>query len=132
MYIKSASPKSLSDLDAKYGWNAPDTEVDLRDMIQEFQGLRFSYFAVTSTGSYLVSLKGSGGVTHPSSQICADDVIFGAFTTIWSTDSGVVSLSMRNDIRIAATAGNISISGTPDSGAQCFLLWFDKTGYSAY
>ena len=131
-YIKSASPKSISSLDAQYGWKAPDTEVDLRDMIQEFQGLRLSYFRVTTTGSYLVSLKGSGGITHPSTQICTDDTIVGALVSEWSTDSGLVSFSMRNDVRIAATAGYISISGTPTSGAQCFLLWFDKSGYSAY
>ena len=131
-YIKSASPKSLSGLDAQFGWKAPDTEVDLRDMVQEFQGLRLSYCA-GGTASAALTLLGSGGVTHPSSQICTDDTVVGALVSVGKGGtSGITSFSLRNDVRIHATAGTISISGAATTSQQVILLWYDKTGYLTY
>lgn len=130
MYVKSGSPKSLTDLDTAFGWKAPGSEIDLRDMIQEFQGLRVS-IVNGGTASALLEVKGSGGVSK-SAKISTSDVIFGAIEFDNVAASGVAKLSLRNDVRIAATAGYVSISGGATSGGQILLFWLDKDGYSAY
>lgn len=131
MYIKSASPNSLSSLDSQFGWKAPDSEVDLRDMIQEVQGLRLS-MCDGGSQSALLQVRGSGGVSK-TAKLSTSDTIVGALATVGKGGtSGIASFSMRDDVRIAATAGSISISGGATTGQQILLLWFDKTGYSAY
>ena len=130
-YIKSASPKSLSSLDAQFGWKAPDTEVDLRDMVQEFQGLRMST-AVGGSASAALTVLGSGGVSK-AAKLTTSDTVIGALVTVGKGGtSGIASFSLRNDVRIIATGGSISISGAATTGQQVILLWFDKSGYSAY
>ena len=132
MYVKSGSPKSLSELDTAWGWIANSTEVDLKDVIQELQGLHMS-IAVGGGQSALVEVQGSGAASKAAALISTDDTIVGAITFegIGGT-SGLTNISMRSDVRIAATPGYISVSGGAVTAEQILILWFDKTGYSAY
>ena len=131
MYIKSASPKSLSDLDNAFGWKAPGNEPDLRDMVQELQGIRVGV-AAGSTASVALLVRSHGGTTGNSAPlITTDDVIFGAVEFDNTAASGVSWISLRNDVRIHATAGYISISGASVAGSQILVFWLDKTGYAA-
>ncbi len=131
MYVQSASPKSLSDLDSVFGWKAPGSGPDLRDMIQEFQGLRVG-IAAGSTQSAALLVRNSGGTTNNLALISTLDVIFGAVEFQNTTASGVSWISLRNDVRIHATAGYISVSGGAQTGSQILVFWLDKTGYKAY
>lgn len=132
MYILSASPKSLSDLDTAFGWeNAQTSEVDLKDVVKELQGLRISTFAGGSA-SALLEQKQSGGLSKATSLITTSDTVLGAIEFVRAGASGLTSFSLRSDVRIAATPGYISISGASTSNEQILLIWFDKTGYSAY
>jgi len=132
MYVKSGSPKSLSELDTAWGWISNSDEVDLKDTIQELQGLHLS-LAVGGGQSALVEVQGSGAVSKAAAKISIDDQVVGAisFEGIGGT-SGITNISMRDDIRIAATPGYISVSGADITAEQILLLWFDKTGFSAY
>ena len=131
-YVFSGSPKSLGDLDSAYGWKAPGSQVDLRDMVQELQGLHVGV-ARGGTASALLILEGSGGASKAASLITTSDVVVAAihFEGVGSA-SGIKYISLRNDVRISATAGYISVSGGATTGDQILVLWFDKTGYSAY
>jgi hypothetical protein len=132
MYIKSASPKSLSELDTAFGWIANSSEVDLKDIVQELQGIRVS-LANGGTASALLEVRGSGGVSKAAALISTSDTVVGALVTVGKGGtSGVASFSLRSDVRIAATPGYISISGASTAGEQVLLFWMDKTGYSAY
>jgi hypothetical protein len=132
MYVFSGSPKSLGDLDSSYGWKAPGSQIDLRDMVQELQGLHMS-LAVGGSASALLEVQGSGAETKAAALISQSDVVVGAlhFEGVGGT-SGITFVSLRSDVRVAATAGYISISGATTAGDQILVLWFDKTGYSAY
>lgn len=131
MYVKSGTPKSLSELDSAFGWIANSDEVDLKDIVQELQGLRVGT-AVVGTASALIEVRGSGGVSKAAALISTDDIIVGALVTEGGGASGTAGFSLRNDVRIAATPGYISISGSATAGQQVLLFWMDKTGYSAY
>jgi len=132
MYVFSGSPKSLSDLDTSFGWKAPGTQVDLKDAIQELQGLHMSV-AVGAGASALLELQGSGAESKAAALITQDDVIVGVLEFVGQGGtSGVTWFSMRGDVRIAATPGFISISGGATTANQILVLWYDKTGYSAY
>ncbi len=131
MYVRSGSPKSLSELDTAFGWIANSDEVDLKDVVQELQGLRVST-GVIASASALIEVRGSGGVSKAAALISTSDVIVGALVTTGGGASGTTGFSLRNDVRIAATPGYISISGTVTGGQTVLLFWMDKTGYSAY
>ena len=136
-YVFSASPKSLSDLDTAFGWVAPGSEVDLRDMVQELQGIRVSSIKYSGDGgSALLRVRSAGGASADSSDITQDDVIFGCveFESATTRHSGIEWISLRNDVRISATTGYVSISGRTSGAGQCYylLFWLDKTGYAAY
>ena len=141
-YLHSGEPKSISDLDTAFGWVAPGSEVDLRDMVQELQGIRVSSIKFSGqSGSTLLKVRSAGGVSavNAMNTITQDDVIFGCVEFVSSTTrhSGIEWISLRNDVRIAATAGYVSISGKTAGGAapaQCYylLFWLDKSGYGAY
>ena len=132
MYVKSGSPKSLGELDSAYGWKAPGSQVDLRDMVQELQGLHMS-IGVGAGASALIELTGSGQASKAAALLTTSDTVVGviSFEGIGGA-SGITNISMRSDVRVAATAGYISISGGATTAQQHLVLWFDKTGYSAY
>ena len=130
-YIKSGSPKSLSDLDSAFGWKAPGTEVDLRDMIQELQGVRVG-LAPGAAQSTNTLVRGKGGITANLAVIGETDVLFGVVEFQNTTESGVSWVSLRNDVRISATAGYINLSGGATTGSQLLVFWLDKSGYAAY
>ena len=130
-YLFSASPKSLGDLDTTWGWKAPGSEVDLRDMIQELQGVRVG-IAKGTTASALTRVRSAGGASAASSLISQSDVIFGAVEFDNVAACGLNWISLRNDVRISATAGYISISGASTANGQMLIFWLDKTGYAAY
>jgi len=139
MYSKSGTPKSLSDLDIAYGWKAPGSEIDLRDMVQELQGIRVSSVKYSGqTASALLKVRSAGGASavNAMNTITTDDVIFGAveFRSSTTRYSGIEWVSLRNDVRIAATAGYVSISNRSAGAGQSYILlfWLDKTGYLTY
>ena len=139
MYVKSGSPKSLSNLDSTFEWKAPGSQIDLRDMVQELQGIRVSSVKISGdTASALLRVRSAGGVSADSSDITTDDVIFGAveFQSSSTRYSGIEWVSLRNDIRISATTGYISISNraanTGPGSSYILLFWLDKSGYAAY
>ena len=90
MYVQSASPKSLSDLDSVFGWKAPGSGPDLRDMIQEFQGLRVG-IAAGSTQSAALLVRNSGGTTNNlaliSSRVLSLVLLSMPITTSFMIDS---------------------------------------------
>lgn len=139
MYVKSGSPESLSDLDSKFGWSAPGSQIDLRGMVQELQGIRVSSVKISGdAASALLRVRSAGGLSADSSDITTDDVIFGAveFQSSSVRTSGIEWVSLRNDVRISATTGYVSISNraanTGPGSSYILLFWLDKTGYAAY
>jgi len=137
MYIKSASPKSMSDLDSAFGWKAPGSQIDLRDMVQELQGIRVSSVKFSGdAASAALLVRGAGGVSNSTTDINTNDVIFGAveFQSSTTRFSGIEWVSLRNDVRICATDGYVSISNNAAGNGQAYILlfWLDKSGYAAY
>jgi len=130
-YLHSASPKSIGDLDTTWGWKAPGSEVDLRDIVQELQGVRVG-IAKGTTASALTRVRSAGGASAASSLISQSDVIFGAVEFDNVAACGLNWISLRNDVRISATAGYISISGASTAQSRMLIFWLDKTGYAAY
>ena len=130
-YVKSASPKSLSDLDSVFGWKAPGSGPDLRDMVQEMQGLRVG-FAKGAAQSTNQLVRNSGGLTNNLAIITEEDTVFGVVEFQNTTESGVSWISLRNDVRIAATDGYINLSGGSTANSQILVFWLDKSGYTAY
>jgi len=131
MYIKSASPKSLSDLDSVFGWKAPGSGPDLRDMVQELQGIRVGLCAGAAQSTNML-VRNSGGLTNNLQLISTSDTIVGVVEFDNTTASGVSWVSLRSDTRIAATAGYINLSAGATTGSQILVFWLDKTGYAAY
>ena len=129
-YVFSASPVSISDLDTAFGWEAPGSQVDLRDVVQQLQGMRVS-LAAGGAASALLEIQGSGAASK-TAKLTQSDTIVGILVTAGKGGtSGITSFSIPSNARIAATANYLSISSST-AGEQVIVFWMDKTGYSAY
>ena len=122
-----ATPKSLSSLDGTFGWKAPGSEVDLKDIIQQLQGFRISYVAGGNQSTAL-SLKTKGGVTGAGAKINTSDILLGALNFTVVAASGLADISLRSDMRIAST-GNVQYSGGATTGQHGIVFWWDTSGY---
>jgi len=125
---QGSAPKSLSSLDGTFGWKAPGTNVDLRDILQQLQGIRFSY-ADGGNQSTAISLKTAGGATGSAAKITTSDVLLAA---IEFDPSGTwfANVSLRNDCRVVST-GNIQFSSAATTNSKILIIWFDTSGYVA-
>lgn len=123
------TPKSISSLDNTFGWKAPGSQVDLRDIVQQLQGLRISYVD-GGAQSTSISAKTKGGVTGSAAKITTSDVLLAAieFTVVGA--SGIAHISLRNDCRIVST-GNVQFSGAATTLSEVLLVWWDTSGYVA-
>lgn len=122
-----SSPKSLSSLDGTFGWKAPGSQVDLRDILLQLQGFRVSY-AVGGNQSAALSLRTKGGLTGSAAKVTTSDVILGAINFTVVAASGLADISFRNDCRIRST-GNIQFSGGATTGQHAIIFWWDTSGY---
>lgn len=122
-----ATPKSLSSLDGTFGWKAPGSQVDLKDIIQQLQGLRISYVNGGNQSTAL-SLKTKGGVTGSAAKITTSDILLGVINFTVVAASGLADISLRNDARIKST-GNIQYSGGATTGQHGLVFWWDTSGY---
>lgn len=131
MTMTNGSIQALSDLDAAFGWKAPGSEPDLRDLLQELQGFRVS-MVKGAAASTLTKVLNAGGVsTGAADAITSSDVILAAVEFDNVAASGVAKLSLRNDVRVATTTGYVHFSGGATTGGHVLLFWYDKTGFIA-
>ena len=131
MSMTNGTIKSLSDLDAAYGWKAPGTEANLRDIVQELQGFRVSMVKGAAQSTLTKVLNAGGVSTGAADAISTSDVILAAVEFDNVAESGVATLSLRADIRAATTAGYVHLSGGATTNNHILLFWWDKTGYVA-
>ena len=122
-----ATPKSLSSLDGTFGWKAPGSQVDLKDILQQVQGFRVS-FADGGNQSTAISLKTKGAVTGAAAKITTSDILLGVIEHTIVSASGLADISLRNDCRIVST-GNIQFSGAATTNSKMIVLWWDTSGY---
>lgn len=131
MSLTNGTIKSISDLDAAFGWKAPGTEADLRDIVQELQGFRVS---MTMGAATLVQCKllSAGGISSGTSDnITSDDVILAAVEFDYVKESGIFALSLRGDIRASTSAGYVKFSAGTTTNSYILVFWWDKDGYIA-
>jgi len=122
-----SNPKSLSDLVGRFGFQAPGNEVDLHDILQQLQGIRFSYVDGGAQSTAL-SLKTAGGVTGSAAKITTDDVLLGVIDFSANAASGLIDVSLRNDCRIVST-GNVQFSAGATTNSKILVIWWDTSGY---
>lgn len=127
--MSASSPKSLSSIDGTWGWKAPGSQVDLKDIIQELQGLRISYVDGGAQSTAL-SLKTKGGATGSAAKALTSDVLLAAVQFRLVAASGLVDVSLRNDARIVST-GNVQFSGGTQNTSRFLIFWWDQSGYVA-
>ena len=131
MALTNGSIKSISDLDTVYGWKAPGTEADLRDIVQELQGFRVS-MAMGAATLVQCKLLSAGGISSGASDnITSDDVILAAVEFDYVKESGIFALSLRGDIRASTSAGYVKFSAGTTTNSYILVFWWDKTGYIA-
>ena len=123
-----SSPMSLTTLDGTFGWKAPGSNVDLRDIVQQLQGFRVSA-VVGGNQSTALSLRTKGGLTGAAAKITTSDIILSAvaFTDVGSV-SGIKHVCLRNDCRIRST-GNVQFSGGATTNMAVLVFWWDTSGY---
>lgn len=119
---------SISDIDAAFGWDAPGSDIGLRDIVKELQGFNIGK-AQGVAASTAVSLERAGGGTF-GNRIATEDVILAAIQFISAAGSGFDRLSLRNDCRVVSE-GNVQFSAAATTGSQIIVFWCDKDGYSA-
>ncbi len=122
-----ATPKSISDLSGRFGFESPDDQVDLRDVLTQMQGLRVSYVDGGNQSTAL-SLKTAGGATGSAAKITTSDILLGALDFNYNSASGLIDLSLRNDCRIVST-GNVQFSAAATTNHKILVLWWDTSGY---
>jgi hypothetical protein len=126
-----ATPKSLSQLDNTFGYQAPSTTfVGLKDILQELRGLRFS-MVMGGAQSTALSLVGGGGAAGAGSRILTTDPVLACYEHTVVSTSGLAAISMRNDIRVLST-GNVQFSGAATTNSFIMVVWWDQSGYIAY
>lgn len=125
---QASAPKSLSSLDGTFGFQAPGSNVDLRDILVQLQGLRVS-IAVGAAQSTDTSLLGHGGVVGAHARITTSDVILGVLCSVGRlTVSGITGWSLRSDCKCLST-GNIRFTAAATTSQQAFVFWWDTSGY---
>ncbi len=129
-YVFSGSPVSISDLDTAVGWEAPGSQADLRDIVQQLQGLRMS-MAAGGSASALLEVQGSGAASKTAKLTQSDTIVGVLLTQGRGSVSGITSFRIPGNARVAVTDNYLSIS-TATAGEQVVVFWMDKTGYSAY
>lgn len=122
-----ATPKSLDSLDGTFGWKAPGSQVDLKDIIQQLQGFRISWVDGGNQSAAL-SVKMAGGLTGSAAKICPDDVLLGVVSWSIVAASGLTDMSLRRDARIVST-GNIRFSSAATTNMRILVFWWDTSGY---
>lgn len=131
MTIKTGTLKALSDLDAAFGWSAPGSEVDLKDVLTELQGFRIS-MVKGAAQSVLAKVLNLGGIsTGTADDIVPADTILAAVEFRRAGASGVNSISFRNDVSCRTTPGYVKFSAAATTGNFILLFWWDKTGFIA-
>ena len=131
MALTNGTIKSISDLDAAFGWKAPGTEADLRDIVQELQGFRVNMVKGAAQSTITALLNAGGVSTGTADAISTSDVILAAVEFDNVAASGVATLSLRGDIRVATTTGYVHFSGGATTNNHILVFWWDKTGYIA-
>jgi hypothetical protein len=121
------TPKSLTSIDGTFGWKAPGSEVDLKDILNELQGLRVS-MALGGAQSAAQSLYGVGGATGAANKIKSTDVVLAAIELTTVAASGVAHVSYRGDVRSPST-GNVQFSGGATTNSHILVFWWDQSGY---
>lgn len=132
MTMTNGTLQALSDLDAAFGWKAPGSEPDLRDLLQELQGFRVS-MVKGAAQSTLAKVLNAGGVSSGAADaISSSDVVLAAIEFDNVAASGIAKVSFRGDVKVAAgTPGYVRFSGGATTGSQILLFWWDKTGFIA-
>ena len=131
MALTNGTIKSISDLDAAFGWEAPGTEADFRDIVQELQGFRVN-IAKGAAASVQCKLLSAGNVSSGTSDnITTDDVILAAVEFDYVKESGIFALSLRGDVRASTSAGYVKFTAGTTANSFILVFWWDKDGYIA-
>ena len=131
MALTNGSVQALADLDAAFGWKAPGSEPDLRDLLQERQGFRVSLVPGGAQSTPL-NVLAAGGISSGTAQdITSSDVILAAVSFATQNTHTAPVISLRNDVRVNSTTGYVQFSGGATTSMDILLFWYDKTGYIA-
>lgn len=120
------TPATLN-IGAHFGYEAPDSVADLKDILLELQGFRIG-LATGGAQSAALSLRGPGSATGAGTLITTSDAILAALEFTNVAASGMVNLSFRNDVKVPST-GNVRFSGGATTNSHVLVFWWDKSGY---
>lgn len=131
MALTNGTIKSLANLDAAFGWKAPGSEADLRDLLQEIQGLRVS-IVPGAAQSVQCKVLSAGGISNGTSDnITSEDVILAAISFATANGAAAPVISLRGDVRVSTSTGYVKFTAGATTSNDILLFWYDKTGYIA-